>query len=286
MSARTVIDRHRDAGRFYEVDGLRSFVRDEGDGEPVICIHGVPTSSFLYRKFIESLADRGFRGISFDFPGMGLADRPQDYDYTWTGLGKFCVKSVDALKLDKFHLVVHDIGGPIGFELAAERPQSIRSLTILNTMLRVSEFNRPWVMEPFAYALLDRLWLASMVEPVFRPLFYYFGVESRDAIESEEIQAYVKLLKRDDEGRAFLKIMKGFERTSEKQNRYITALNEADFPIQAIWGKQDPALPPSPYLDHVSSDVGLVNEDLVKARHFLPEEKPNRLADRIAELTS
>lgn len=123
---------------------------EQGSGEAVLCIHGVPTSSFLYRKVLVELAKRGLRGIAFDLPGLGLAARPEAFDYTWSGLGRFCVSAVDALELERFHLVLHDIGGPVGFELAAAEPQRIRSLTILNTIIDVDRFRRPWVMRPFA----------------------------------------------------------------------------------------------------------------------------------------
>lgn len=78
---------------------MRSFVREQGarEREAVVCMHGVPASSFLYRKVLGELAERGLRGVAFDLPGLGLADRPAQFDYTWTGLGQFCVASVDAL---------------------------------------------------------------------------------------------------------------------------------------------------------------------------------------------
>ena len=126
MTSREVVERHRSAGRHFDADGLRSFVREEGEGEPVLCLHGVPSSCFLYRKVISELASRGLRGVAFDLPGLGLADRPEDFDYTWTGLGRFTLAAVDALGLDRFHLVVHDVGGPVGFELAAASPERIR----------------------------------------------------------------------------------------------------------------------------------------------------------------
>ena len=118
-------------------------MRDEGDGDPVLCMHGVPASSFLYRKLLPELAARGLSGVAFDLPGLGLADRPPGFDYTWTGLGRFAVAAVDALGLDRFHLVVHDLGGPVGFELAAALPARVRSLTILNTLIEVDRFRRP-----------------------------------------------------------------------------------------------------------------------------------------------
>jgi pimeloyl-ACP methyl ester carboxylesterase len=112
MSSAEVVERHRAAGREFTAGGVRSFVREAGAGEPVVCLHGVPASCFLYRKVIDELAARGLRGIAFDLPGLGFAERSEGFDYTWTGLGRFCRAAVDALELDRFHLVVHDVGGP------------------------------------------------------------------------------------------------------------------------------------------------------------------------------
>ena len=88
-SVDAVIEAHRRSGRRFTASTIGSFVREEGSGEPVVCLHGVPASSFLYRKVVTELASRGLRGIAFDLPGLGLADRPVDADYTWTGLGRF-----------------------------------------------------------------------------------------------------------------------------------------------------------------------------------------------------
>jgi hypothetical protein len=89
MRSSDVLSRHRAAGRELEAAGIRSFVREQGDGEPVLCMHGVPASSFVYRKVIAELAGRGMRSVAFDLPGLGLAARPEQFDYSWTGLGKF-----------------------------------------------------------------------------------------------------------------------------------------------------------------------------------------------------
>ena len=87
VSSATVIDEHRRAGRPFRPAGVGSFVREQGDGQVVVCMHGVPVSSFLYRKVLAELAARGLRGVAWDLPGLGLAERPDDFDYSWTGLG-------------------------------------------------------------------------------------------------------------------------------------------------------------------------------------------------------
>ena len=127
-ATREAIEIHRAAGRRFEAGGVASFVREQGRGAPVVLLHGVPTSSFLYRKMMPVLADEGLRAIAFDFPGLGLADRPVDFDYTWSGLARWLGQAVDALELDRFHLVVHDIGGPIGCEWAVTNADRVLSL--------------------------------------------------------------------------------------------------------------------------------------------------------------
>jgi pimeloyl-ACP methyl ester carboxylesterase len=284
VSSAEVVATHRAAGREFEADGIQSFVREDGTGDAVLCIHGVPASSFLYRKLIGELAARGLRGIAFDLPGLGLAARPLQFDYSWTGLGRFTAAAVDALGLEQFHLVVHDIGGPVGFELAAVAPERIRSLTILNTIIEVETFKRPWMMEPFARRGIGEVWLASMVKPMFRQLMYYAGLGDRAATPPSEIDAYVDLLKRDDGGAAFLKIMRGFERTAEKQRLYTGAVRAAPYPVQVVWGADDPALRLSVHGEQAKRATGVDVVHMVRAKHFLQEDRAPEIAERIAQL--
>jgi haloalkane dehalogenase len=284
MTTGDVIARHRAAGRFFDAAGVKSFVREEGAGDPVVCIHGVPTSSFLYRKVVADLAARGLRGVTFDLPGLGLADRPHDYDYTWTGLGRFCGGAVDALGLERFHLVVHDIGGPVGFELAAAMPGRVRSLTLLNTIVEVETFKRPWSMEPFARRGLGEIYLATLTKPAFRQLMNLQGVRDRGATPKEEIYAYVDLLKREDRGRAFLKIMRGFERTAEKRRLYEGVLRDVPYPVQIVWGADDPALKLAVHGEQARRAAGVKEIHTVPAKHFLQEDQAPAIATRVAAL--
>jgi pimeloyl-ACP methyl ester carboxylesterase len=285
LGSQGVIEEHRQAGRLVSVGGLDTFVRESGQGEPVVCIHGVPTSSFLYRKVLDGLREEGLRGFAFDLPGLGLSDRPEDFDYTWTGLGNFTRNLVETLELDSFHLVVHDIGGPIGFELAHHKTEAIQSLTILNTMIRAHEFRRPWPMKPFAYPGLGELWLSGMIKPVFRQLMYRFGVENNDCMGTDELNAYVDLLKRDDRGEAFLKIMRGFELTSDKQDRYVDTVRDLDVPKAVVWGATDPALPLDPFAHNAREIAGVDRIVELEARHFLQEEQPRAIAREVRKLS-
>lgn len=279
-----MIERHRAAGRPFEAAGLRSFVREAGEGVPVLCMHGVPASSFLYRKLLAELAERGLRGAAFDLPGLGLAERPTDFDYSWSGLGRFCVAAVDALGLERYHLVVHDIGGPVGFELAAAMPERVASLTMLNTIVAVAQFRRPWSMEPFARRGIGEVYLRTLTKPAFRLLMRRQGVEKPSAVPNAELDAYVDLLRDGDGGRAFLRIMRGFERTAEKQRLYQDVIRTGRYPVQIVWGANDPALKLVLHGEQARRAAGLDQIHTVPAKHFLQEDQAPAIAEHIARL--
>jgi haloalkane dehalogenase len=286
VTSREVVERHKSAGSHFDAHGVRSFVREEGEGDPVVCVHGVPASSFLYRKVLHELAGLGLRGVAFDLPGLGLADRPPDYDYTWTGLGRFAIAAVDALGLERFHLVVHDVGGPVGFELAAAMPERIRTLTVLDTLVEVDTFERPWSMEPFARRGIGEIYLATLTKPAFRALMLLQGIKDRRATSKAETDAYVDLLKREDGGKAFLRIMRGFERTREKRDLYVGALRDVPYPVQIVWGADDPALTLRRHAEEARRAAGLDEIHAVPAKHFLQEDQAPAVAARVAAIAA
>ena len=279
-SAAVIADWRR-RGRPFDAGGTTSFVAEAGSGDPVLCLHGVPASAFLYRKVIAELAGHGLRGIAIDLPGLGLASRPAGFDYSWSGLGHFCVAAVDALELDRFHLVVHDIGGPVGFELAAAMPDRIASLTVLNTIIDVDGFRRPWSMEPFA-SPVGAAYLKTLVKPAFRTLMRVQGIADMSAVRPVELDAYVDLLKREDGGRAFLQIMRGFERTTQKQALYRSVVADERYPVGVLWGAKDPALKPGVHGEVARRAAGLDVLDTVPAKHFLQEDQAPAVAAHIA----
>ena len=119
--------------RYLEQDGLRMHYLDEGDGEPVLLLHGEPTWAFLYRKLIPRLSGVT-RVVAPDYFGFGRSDKPtriEDYSYDFhcRSIERF----VDELDLRETTLVMQDWGGPIGLRLAVERPDRVARLVILNT---------------------------------------------------------------------------------------------------------------------------------------------------------
>ena len=277
------IEQHRRAGREFEAGGVRSFAREQGEGEPVVLMHGVPVSSFLYRKVLPLLAERGLRGVAFDLPGLGLAQKPDRFDYSWSGLGRWTGAAIDALGIGPCHLVLHDIGGPVGLEWALRNRDRVLSLTVLDTLIDVYGFRRVWTMDLARPPVLGPLWVATIRPPAARWLFYLQGIRDRSATPAPEVDAHIALLHRDRGGRSFRKIVRGFELTEEKERFYTEGLREARWPAAILWADGDPALGQD--RRRVFEDVLGREAKVVSAKHFLQEDQAPAVADAIGEVS-
>jgi haloalkane dehalogenase len=124
------------APRYRELDGLRLAHIDEGEGPPVLFVHGEPTWSFLWRKVIPPVRDAGFRCIAPDLVGFGRSDKPSDIDfYSYDRHVALAATLLEDLDLHDTTIVVHDWGGPIGLRLAIELAERIDRIVILDTGL-------------------------------------------------------------------------------------------------------------------------------------------------------
>jgi haloalkane dehalogenase len=134
--------------QFRTFDGLRLAHLDEGDGPPVIFFHGEPTWSFLWRKVIPPVRDAGFRCIAPDLPGFGRSDKPTALDwYSYDRHVEAVVPLLSDLDVRDATVVVHDWGGPIGLRLAAEHPDRIARIVVLDTGLFTGrqEMSDAWI---------------------------------------------------------------------------------------------------------------------------------------------
>jgi haloalkane dehalogenase len=120
------------AGHHADVAGARVHYVDEGEGPPLLLLHGNPTWSFLYRDVIRGLRDR-YRCLAVDFPGFGLSQPPPGYGFTPAEHAAVLERFVLELELDGVTLMVQDWGGPIGFAVATRQPARFAAFVIANT---------------------------------------------------------------------------------------------------------------------------------------------------------
>jgi len=122
--------------RYREWQGMRLAHVDEGDGPPVVFLHGEPTWSFLWRKVMPPVREAGFRCVAPDLPGFGRSDKPVDLEWYSYDRHVAAVRSlVEDLDLQGATAVMHDWGGPIGLRLAVEEPERFDRLVIMDTGL-------------------------------------------------------------------------------------------------------------------------------------------------------
>ncbi len=118
--------------------GLRMHYIDEGQGDPILCLHGEPSWSYLYRKMIPTLSKHG-RVIAADLIGFGRSDKPVGKDaYTYALHHDALAELIEKLDLRRITLVCQDWGGLLGLPIATEMPDRFARLVIMNTGLPVS----------------------------------------------------------------------------------------------------------------------------------------------------
>ncbi|MDB4671625.1 alpha/beta fold hydrolase [bacterium] len=118
--------------KFFDQGGVRQHYIDEGEGEPIVMVHGNPTWSFYYRHLISSFRST-HRVVAVDHVGCGLSDKPKKYKYRLSTHVHNLKNIVSNLKLENATLVVHDWGGPIGLGMWMILMQRFKRVVLLNT---------------------------------------------------------------------------------------------------------------------------------------------------------
>jgi haloalkane dehalogenase len=120
---------------YIDIKGVRVHYVDEGKGETILCLHGEPSWSFLYRKMIKIMSAR-HRVVAMDFIGFGRSDKFSEREAYTVQMHKETLKDfIRALNLEKITVVVQDWGGLIGLATVADMPERFARLVIMNTGL-------------------------------------------------------------------------------------------------------------------------------------------------------
>lgn len=129
---------------FMEMNGFQMHYVDEGTGEPIVCVHGMPTWSYLYRNFIKELSKTN-RVVVPDQMGFGKSDVPLDKPYLMEQHVDNLTKLISKLDLEDITMIVQDWGGPIGLGYAVDHQDRIKRVVIMNTSVGVMKADaKPW----------------------------------------------------------------------------------------------------------------------------------------------
>jgi pimeloyl-ACP methyl ester carboxylesterase len=133
---------------------------------------------------------------------------------------------------------------------------------------------------------VGELYLATGTKFAFRRLWGAIFVADATATPKDEVDAHFDLWKRGDGGKGFLRTIRGFERTREKRDLYVSTVRDVPYPVQVVWGARDPALRLERQGEEARRAAGLEEIHTLPAKHFLQEEQAPAIADRVRELAS
>ncbi|KAJ1636146.1 haloalkane dehalogenase [Pavlovales sp. CCMP2436] len=121
--------------KFVYVHGFKMHYVEQGQGDPILFLHGNPTSCYLWRNVIPHVS-KGGRAIAVDLIGMGKSDKPDDLGYTYDDHTRFVSGFIKALDLKDITLVIHDWGSLIGFRYAHEHEANVRGIAFMEATVR------------------------------------------------------------------------------------------------------------------------------------------------------
>lgn len=267
------------------IDGVRTFVLDEGLGEPVVFLHGIPTSSFLWRNVARVVA-RERRAVAPDLIGFGLSDRPASADLSPAGQAAAVVRVLDALGVGPAAVVGHDYGALVACELLQQAPDRVRQIVVTNTSLWLDD----WRGSPLSALRLVGLPVAGRLASALARPFMLRQAFARYVDEDERLSDDVMAIYWHPFEDGFWDVLRRLGEsegmTAADFHRWRGALYDFDGPGLVAWGANDRTFPSSR-----AAEIGRLLHDsrtdiFDNANHFIQEDRPEALGRLILAFLS
>jgi haloalkane dehalogenase len=280
------------APRFARVNGWRMHYVDEGNGDPVVLLHGNPTWGFLYREFVAPLTETGYRVIIPDMIGFGLSERPtREHAHSLDGHIANLTALVRGLDLRRITLVCHDWGGPTGLGFAFSNFSRVRALVLMSTWgwpLPPAEFHTrifPWRM--MHAPLVGPYMLGRHNALAGRGI--YLSVVDRARFASRAMGAYEAVLA-DPADRLLTWVWPRWiplDDAARAMTRFAwleQQLRACSLPALLVWGREDDVFSPEKFAARFKQLLPQAEgPHLVTGRHFLQEDSAPEIAAHIIE---
>lgn len=253
--------------------GYRMAYVTGGAGEPVVFLHGLGHASSTWETLLPSLA-RHFRVFAIDMLGCGRSDKPR-IDYTLWALATYTRYFMDAVGIERAHLVGHSLGGGIAMHAAFQYPERVGRLALIATgglghdlrlLLRIATL-------PGA-----SLALAGLTSPLWMRLVEQVRFSKLTApLARENMRMWVRLGDADHR-RVFMRMLRGVCNFTGQTVSAVERLSLMQQPVLLIWGECDKTIPPT----HARRAAALMQncqlEILPGCNHYPPLEQPEVVA--------
>jgi pimeloyl-ACP methyl ester carboxylesterase len=268
-------------GEFIDLDGTRLYyyaAGTRGAGEPVVFIHGFPTSGHLWTDVIP-LMPQGHRLVVLDLLGYGRSDPPDGRPLTLRAHAERVVSLMDALGIQQACVVGHDLGGGVAQAMAIDSPARVTRLALIDS---VAFTGWPTRDVRFARAMLR---LTGKVPPRWVLAVLRADLERGYSDASRAVHSIDRYIRpfTSDEGRAVF--MQHLSALDARETRAMASrLAEIAVPAAVLWGANDPFLSLRLGRRLAASIPGATFEVVPGVRHFTPEDAPRAVSDAIGAL--
>ena len=218
------------------IAGLRAPILRAGapSTEAIVFLHGNPGSGRDWQPLVEQAGAFG-RALAPDMPGFGQADKPGDFDYTVEGYARYLDALLQAEGVQRVHLVLHDFGGPWGLSWAAQHPDRVASVTLMNVGL-MPGYRWHYMARIWRTPILGELFMATTNRPGFK-------LSMKQGNPRGLPDAYVEEMYRNFDKKTRAAVLKLYRNTSDVSalsERIAQVLAPRHIPALVVWGEADP----------------------------------------------
>lgn len=262
---------------------------DVGQGPTIVLLHGVPSSSWLYRQMLPKLQDN-FRVIALDLLGYGSSDKPKSnqQNYLPAAQAGYVEELLAELNISEYSLLFHDIGGLVAWELVtndlATQEPAIQNLIVLNTIISEQGFKHPGakkgvISRTMANAYSNKLSSSAVIELTFKNM----GLTNNVDLSPGACDGYVVPMQ-EGASDALYDFLTGFDDAQfARLDSQIAGLTKFSGDTLVMWGDEDKVLT-SGQIPQLQKVLDIREENLIiydDNAHFLPEEVPADLVNNI-----
>jgi pimeloyl-ACP methyl ester carboxylesterase len=276
--------------RYIQAGDVRIHYVDEGprDAPPLLFAHGNPTWSYLWRRQIAELSERGHRCVAFDHMGFGRSDKPPYLAvYSLEAHVGNALALIDELDLEDVVLVAHDWGGPIGLGALLERRERLRALALMNTWAwELPSFLPPFLREFRTEGLGEILALSGNLFVESIP-----GGMARRDIDPVMMEAYRAPFPDYWSRAGMLAFQREIPLTErDRSARLMGSIHERlptlNVPVLLIWGLRDRVFQPVFLEQWHELFPAAQTVELEDAGHFLVEDRPDDVTEALASFVA
>ena len=256
--------------QFIEIDEVNVHYRDEGEGFPIVLIHGTAASLHTWDAWTDVLKKTN-RVIRMDLPAFGITGPNKNADYSIEAYTTFLHSFLEKLKLEKFHLAGNSLGGNIAWNYTADYPSKVEKLILVDASGLPTNKSQPAIFKMAKTPILNSLFL--YITPRFLIKKNIEEVYEDDSkITDELINRYHKMALRVGNRKAFIDRAKTDFKLDTQVN--LEKLKSIQTPTLLIWGAKDLWIP---IANGIRMNEILVNsklEVLENSGHVPMEENP------------